>query len=143
MQLSICLWVGVAGALGALCRYGLHAFFVRLWPGAGLPVGTLCVNVLGCLAFGLVVGALVAPASAMPSGGDAVAGPNVLRLALLVGFLGAFTTFSTFAFEGVELLREARYGLFTLHLAAHNGLGLLAVFLGLFASRALGGGGGA
>lgn len=119
------LCVAVGGALGALSRYwvtvalseklgGSGAFF------AGYPWGTTVVNLLGCLVFGLLV-------SLLPSA-EAVSSAHLL---LLTGFLGAFTTFSTFAFETAQLLRQGRLGASFLNLALQNVAGLLLICLGV------------
>jgi len=88
-------WLSVAagGALGALSRY-LVAGWIQQWFGAGFPWGTVTVNLIGSYALGFVIQASIAGGW---SGG--------LRLLVAVGFLGAFTTFSTFAYEALELYR--------------------------------------
>lgn len=100
------------GAIGALLRVACIRSAARpfLWP-------VLFVNVLGCL----VLGFLVALPSLDPW----------LRLFLTTGFCGAFTTFSTFALEVVELLRTGRPGLAAVYLVATIGLSLLAFRGGL------------
>ncbi len=89
------LWIGCGGAAGALFRYTLAGWCQRL-SGGVFPVGTLAVNVLGCLLIGFV--------------GAFLAGPLLVReehrLGLLVGLLGGFTTFSTFGWETFALLNE-------------------------------------
>ncbi len=118
------MWLGVAigGALGALARYGLGGLIGTLtlrtaW--AGFPLGTLFINVLGSFALGLVV---------------TLFGRGLLSLewqrALGVGFLGAFTTFSTFAVDADGLLGRAEWGGAGAYLLGNLGLGLLAVVLG-------------
>ncbi|MFL6691392.1 MAG: fluoride efflux transporter CrcB [Ramlibacter sp.] len=99
----------IGASLGALARWQLS-----LWLNAGthwLPVGTLAANLVG----GWLIGLLVAIFQAQP-GID-----PVWRLALVTGFLGALTTFSTFSMETVQLLQSDRVGqalsLATLHLA--------------------------
>jgi len=89
------LAIAVAGALGALARYGF-AGLVQRWAGARFPVGTLAVNVAGCFLIGLLATYSLERWSISPTA----------RTALLVGFLGAFTTFSTFSYETLALLRE-------------------------------------
>ena len=89
------LAVAVGGALGALLRYGM-SLGVHGLLGRGFPYGTLAVNVSGSLAMGLLYVLLVERAALAPE----------WRLALLVGLLGAFTTFSAFALETLLLLEE-------------------------------------
>lgn len=126
--------LAIAGVLGTLARYFLSGFVQRA-AGASFPLGTLAVNALGCLAFGFVW----ALAEERFLAGKAV--PAALsadaRTIVLVGFLGAFTTFSSFAFETGQLLRDARYGLAAANVVAQNGLGVAAFFLGLALGRLL------
>lgn len=118
--------IAVAGGLGALSRYAL-AGLVQRWTGATFPWGTFAVNALGCLAFGFVVGFLE----------DRVALATTLRPYVLVGFLGAFTTFSTFAFESGELLVARQIGAVLGNVVGQTVLGVLLVFVGLAAGRAV------
>ncbi len=113
-------WIAAGGAVGVVLRYLLASGLQRLAVGS-YPVGTLAVNVAGCLGIGLLVAWLEGPLQVR----------DEMRLALLVGLLGGFTTFSTFGLEALalidegELLRGASYVLLS------NGLGLGAVWLGL------------
>lgn len=118
------LLLALAGALGTLARFGLASAAQRLLGGA-FPWGTLAVNVVGCFAFGLVWSLADSRLNMAPQ----------TRLILLVGFLGAFTTFSTFAFESTQLMQARQWlGMFS-HLAAHNALGIAAVFAGFALGR--------
>ena len=94
------LWIALAGAAGTLARYGLTLGVRGLMPSASpvvlLPVATVSVNVLGCLLFGAVIAAVRLRGW--------VDWPHLA--VFTVGFLGAFTTFSAFAFESAELLGE-------------------------------------
>jgi len=107
------------GALGALARYGLGEAALRVLPGPPW-CSTLIVNVLGCFLFGII---------------DRMALLGVLtpgvRLVLLVGFVGSFTTFSTYAFEIVTLASERDFTGLSLQLLAQNLLGVLAVLAGM------------
>ncbi len=119
--------IGLGGALGAILRHLLSGF-VRAPDATGaFPSGTLVVNVLGCLALGVVAGFFLE--------GERLKDP--WRLALTVGLLGGFTTFSTFAFETMDLYRAGHIGRALLYLALSNAGGLLAVFLGFAAARSL------
>ena len=113
------VWLMALGAAGTLARVGLSTWVQRR-TASGLPLGTASVNLLGCFAFGLVV-ALSAqhPAS------------TTLRFVLLGGFMGAFTTFSSYVFDTYNLLARGRTGAALLNLVLQNGLGLLALFAGL------------
>ncbi len=84
----------IAGALGTLARYGLQGL-VQRWAGGSFPWGTLAVNALGCLAFGVIW---------TVASDRGLIGPQ-MRTILLVGFMGAFTTFSSFVFETAQLGR--------------------------------------
>lgn len=116
--------IATGGALGALARYGLAGLTYRLL-GEGFPWGTLVVNVGGCLAIGFTW-AFVERAPA----------PTLAPL-LLTGFLGAFTTFSTFSLETLHLFRVGAVGPGLANIVASNGLGLLAVGLGFLLARLL------
>jgi CrcB protein len=111
--------VGMAGAAGAVARYGVSLLAVRLL-GDRFAFGTLAVNVLGCL----LLGALLEAERHTPL----VTHP--LRLLLAVGFLGAFTTFSTFGWETFRYLQDGAANLAALNVAANLVLGLLAVWAG-------------
>jgi CrcB protein len=120
------LWIGIGGLLGANARV-LVASWVTAWLGALIPYGTLIVNLSGCLLLGFLMGAL----EARPL-------PPVLRPALATGFIGAYTTFSTFAYETILLIREGSLLLATVYVLGSLFVGLAAVWLGLVAARALG-----
>ncbi|MBC8426022.1 fluoride efflux transporter CrcB [bacterium] len=87
--------IAAAGALGAVARYGI-AGLVHRYAGLRFPVGTLAVNVLGCFLLGLLASLSLERWSVGPT----------TRAALLVGLLGAFTTFSAFSYETLVLMRE-------------------------------------
>src|SRR5689334_21872186 len=116
--------LAVAGAVGTLLRYALGGALQR-WIGSDFPWGTLTVNALGCFLFGLVW--MMAEERLLISGQT--------RFILLTGFMGAFTTFSTFAFETTGFLRDSQWLLAAANLLGQNALGLACVFLGFLASR--------
>jgi CrcB protein len=120
------VWLALAGATGTLLRYGLSGVTQRIC-GEKFPWGTLAVNALGCFLFGLVW--TLAEDRMLISGRT--------RFLVLTGFMGAFTTFSTFAFETSQLLDDAQWGLALGNLAGQVVLGLIGVFLGLAAGRLL------
>ena len=109
------LLVGVGGALGSMARYGMGLAL----PSSGFPYATLAVNVIGCFCIGM----------AMPTAARIEALSPELRLLIVVGFLGGFTTFSAFGNETVALLRSGG-GLALLNVAANVLLGLGAVAVG-------------
>lgn len=113
--------VAVGGALGALLRYGLSGW-VQAWAGPRFPWGTLAVNALGSFALGV----LVAVALGQPGGGGA------LRTFVGIGLLGAFTTYSTFAYETVALMQAGDWSAAGANVAGNLVLGLAAVMVGLW-----------
>jgi fluoride exporter len=114
----------IAGAAGTLCRYGL-AGIVQNATGARFPWGTLAVNLTGCLIAGLAFGLFE---SRWGLSGEA-------RIIVFIGFLGAFSTFSGFMLETTELARDAQWLSVTANLVLQNGLGAVALYGGLVASR--------
>jgi len=122
--LSKLLLVAAGGALGALCRYGLSGFVHRFLP-ADYPFGTTAVNVLGCFLFGLV---WVLADERYFIRAEA-------RVFLLVGFMGAFTTFSTYIFETGQLMRDFQWMYAALNLTCQIVLGFFALALGMAAGR--------
>ncbi len=121
------VWVLLAcgGAAGALARYGVATAVLRR-AGGSFPAGTLVVNVLGAFLLGVIVTGLATS-------------PLQMQLAALlaVGFLGDFTTFSTFAYEAVILAREREWSRVAWYLVASVGLGLTAVTTDLFCGALL------
>jgi CrcB protein len=120
------LAVGMGGALGALARYGLSGLAHRLYSG-DFPLGTLAVNVLGCVAIG---------ALAWMVEDRQMFGPEA-RLFVRIGFLGSLTTFSTFGHETFELLRDAEWLPALANVGANVLLGLTGVALGWIGAKAL------
>jgi fluoride exporter len=120
---TILLAIFAGGALGAVARYGL-AGWVYLRLGSRFPWGTLAVNTFGSLALGLVLPLLDLRDPATAASG-----------LVTVGFLGAFTTFSTFAYEALELSRTrgAAHALLYAVLSVLLGLGCIAAGLRLAA----------
>lgn len=120
------LLVALAGALGAVSRYAL-AGAVHRFTRTGFPVGTLAVNVIGCLLIGLLMHLVI---------DRQLLGPAA-RMALGVGFLGGFTTFSAFGFETFELLRGGSFKLAAFNVVLNVVGGLVAVWIGFVLPRAL------
>jgi len=123
--------IGLGGAIGAILRHLLSGAILsssRAPDAAGaFPTGTLIVNILGCLALGVVAGFFLE--------GERIKDP--WRLALTVGLLGGFTTLSTSAFAAMYLWRTGHAGRALLYLALSNAGGLLAIFLGFAAARSV------
>lgn len=120
------IFVAVGGSLGALARWGL-ATLVKNLLGQHLPWGTAAVNVLGSLLFGLV---WAATESRVPV-------PANLRLLLLTGFMGSFTTFSTYMFDTAALIHQDRWVAAFGQVALQIALGLGGVFAGIWLGRGL------
>jgi fluoride exporter len=119
--------VAAGGAVGALARFHLgRAVSQATGPGAAFPWATFAVNVLGCLAMGLLAGWL-----ARGSGHEAA------RLLLGVGLLGGFTTFSAFGLEMVGLFERGSPGLAVAYALASVIAGVMALWLGLYTMRGL------
>jgi len=112
--------VGSGGFLGALARYGLSGLVHRQMPLSTFPYGTLAVNLLGCLAIGVIAGLAES---------RQLFGPE-FRLFALIGVLGGFTTFSTFAYETFAMIRDDEYLRATANAGVHVILGLALVWLG-------------
>lgn len=113
--------VAFGGALGAVCRYLLSKLLSEHGSNY-IPLGTVTVNLLGSFLIGFLFEAF-AVYEVRPA----------VRLFLTTGFLGGFTTFSTYALESVSLIRERQYTRGFLDIAVHNVLGLVMVILGVLA----------
>ena len=116
--------IGVAGALGAMSRYGLSIAANRL-VSESLPFGTLAVNVIGCFLIGYIMHLGLVT--------DLI--PATWRLALTVGFLGGLTTFSSFSYETVNLLQEGAWIGAVGNITANVVLGITATLAGLGLGR--------
>jgi CrcB protein len=120
------LWIGLGGFIGANARYFLGRAVIERW-GSAFPWGTLTVNVLGSLLIGIILEVIAQRAISDPA----------YRLFLVVGFLGGFTTFSTFAFESVTLLDDGKWTRALTYVLASNALAIVACFLGMWIVRRL------
>jgi CrcB protein len=120
------VWIGVAGSLGAVSRYWLDGVVSR-WATGAFPWGTFVVNISGCFVIGFLSVVLTGKFLAQPA----------LRTAVLVGFVGAYTTFSTFAYQSFQLARAGAVALAFANLAGSVLAGLVAVWLGTTIGGAL------
>lgn len=118
------LYVFIGGGLGAVCRY-LATTFIGARFGMMFPFGTLFVNTLGSFLIAVVLGFL------LPMAKSVHMLPESIRLLLTVGFLGGFTTFSSFSMETLTLMRGSSLLLAFANIAANILLGLSAAILGL------------
>jgi fluoride exporter len=113
-------YVAVGGGLGSALRYLVSGWSQRASGSSSFPVGTLVVNVVGCLTIG-VLGALFAAPHRVR---------EETRLFLMVGVLGGFTTFSSFAFETFSLADDGQRGRALTNILLSNALCLFAAWLG-------------
>jgi fluoride exporter len=120
------LLVATGGALGAMARYALDGFVLRL-ASPFFPSGTFVVNVVGCLIFGVIMGFADQRSGLTPTG----------RLFLLIGLLGGFTTFSTYTFETFQLVRDGQYARGLLNAAGQVIVAYIALWAGYAGARAL------
>ena len=114
--------VGIGGFIGAALRYLMSGYIQNLTQNVAFPHGTLAVNITGCFLIGMF-SQLVEFPSGMTS---------EMRLFLMVGLLGSFTTYSTFSNETLNLLQDQRLLPAFINIVTHLILGLSAVFLGRF-----------
>jgi CrcB protein len=112
------LLIAIGGALGSVARYLLSSFVLRA-SGSLLGVGTFAVNVVGCVVFGVIAGLAE---RRFVFGADA-------RAFLLIGLLGGFTTFSSFAFESVQLLRDGQFLAATVNIVGQVVAGLVGLWM--------------
>ena len=124
--MPVAVAVAAGGALGALARYGLDRVIERR-SFSVFPWSTFAINVSGCFIVGLVIGALV----------DRHHAPQWIRAALVVGFCGAYTTFSTFAQETLDLAEANDYSVALLNVSASVIAGLMAVLVGQHLGRSI------
>ena len=115
------LAVGMGGLVGAVLRYVAASWVQGHFGGGGFPYGTLAVNVVGCLAIGVIAGYAE---TRRPLGVE-------VQAFLLVGVLGGFTTFSAFGMETINLVRDGEYLAGAANVALQMTLGLGAVAVGL------------
>ena len=118
------LLIAIGGAFGSVARYLLSAFVLRV-TGSLFPIGTFVVNLVGCVVFGAIAGAAEQRVPLSPD----------LRLLLLVGVLGGFTTFSSYAFESFSLLRDGQWVAAAINMVGQVLAGLVGVWAGYVATN--------
>lgn len=114
----------LAGGVGTLSRYGLTTFLARFFE-KGAPWSVATVNVLGCFGFGVAAALL---ASKTPWSVE-------VKTLVLTGFFGAFTTFSTYAFDLFSATKSGEFGRAFGSFAVQNGFGIAALALGFLLTR--------
>jgi len=125
--LKTCVYIGIGGALGANARYWVGGWLTQRLEGT-FPYATFIVNITGAFLLGLLVTLITER--------YVVAHPHV-RLLVAVGFLGSYTTFSTFEYETLALARSADYFLALLNVGLSLCIGFVAVWLGVWLARFL------
>lgn len=118
--------IAIGGAAGAVARFLVDSVISERWPSA-FPWGTLAVNLSGSLVLGFLF-ALTIERGVLPAGS---------RAPLMIGFLGAYTTFSTLMLESWRLVEDGAVGLAFANIAGSCMLGLTAVFVGLAIGRGI------
>jgi len=121
------LLVGAGGFIGAILRYTGGGLVQRVSEGSLFPYGTAAVNLLGCVAIGLVAGLTEYRGMFSPD----------TRAFVMIGLLGGFTTFSTFGYETYELLRSGQMTAAGANVLLQVVVGLVGVWLGHSAARFL------
>jgi len=118
------LLIAVGGAIGSTARY-VFSQLVQHATGTLFPIGTFAVNCVGCLVFGAIAGAAEQRVQMAPE----------LRLFLLVGVLGGFTTFSSYAFESYALLRDGQFLAASMNIVGQVVAGLAGMWIAMTLSR--------
>lgn len=112
------LIVGLGGAAGSMLRYAVQRLFT-IQSTAAFPTGTLLVNISGCFLIGVLWSIF----------SRSLSWNEEMKLLLMTGFCGGFTTFSAFTLEGIGLLKESKTSLFMIYLIASVVGGLLATII--------------
>ncbi len=120
--------VAVGGAIGSVARAWASVMAVRL-VGAGFPWGTMLINIVGSLVIGVVAATALSPTRTIVT--------QEVRIFLMVGFCGGFTTFSSFSLQTFELLREGRAGAALANVALSVVICLVATTAGYLGTTAL------
>ena len=120
------LLIGLAGFIGTLSRYWLSGVVARRY-GETFPMGTLVVNLVGCFLVGLLFYLLQ----------ERFLVNQTVRTVILIGFLGGFTTFSSFGLQTFTLLQDGEFGLAALNILGANVIGLVLVWAGYTLARIL------
>ena len=114
------LLVGMGGFVGAILRYVLSGFVQNMSHSIAFPYGTLVVNMTGCFLMGICYHLVEIQAGMTAE----------MRMLLMVGLLGSFTTYSTFSSETLQLLQDQRFLAAVMNTGIHITVGLSAVWLG-------------
>lgn len=120
------LWIGIGGFLGANARFLLGQEIGRR-VGTSFPYGTLTINVVGAFLIGIIFTLLT----------DRFLVDPIWRQLMVIGFLGGFTTFSSYAMETITLLQDGRWTSALLYALGNNVIGLVACTIGVYVARSL------
>ncbi|PCC99427.1 fluoride efflux transporter CrcB [Halopseudomonas pelagia] len=123
-MLSSVVAIAVGGSVGALARFGVAHWTMTAWPKA-FPLATFAVNLIGCLLIGILYGLWLHRPEFSP----------LLRQGLFIGFLGAFTTFSTFSLDALRLMENGEALLAIGYILLSVCVCLLATWAGLALTR--------
>ena len=115
------IYVGAGGFFGSIGRYLLAGAVYRIFPNLNFPIGTTVVNILGCFLIGFITGLVEMRNLLNPE----------LRVFILIGLLGGFTTFSAFSYENVLLMQDSKAGVALLNIGVQVMAGFLAAWAGL------------
>ncbi len=127
MNMNSILMVALGGSIGAVLRYVI-AHFTQSMASTPFPIGTLTVNILGCALIGILAAFLL---------GSNPQHREILRLLLMIGILGGFTTFSSFALDALKLFQEGKLVSAMLYILLSNILGILAAWICFSAGKML------
>ncbi|HLK28829.1 MAG TPA: fluoride efflux transporter CrcB [Puia sp.] len=123
--MKLILIIAAGSGIGGVMRYGMQSFIYKLYP-FSFPLGTFLVNIIGCFLIGIFF---------------ALAEKNILtsetRLFLITGICGGFTTFSTFSYDNIALLKQGNFLYFFLYAIGSVVLGILATYLGILLIKIL------
>ncbi len=119
------VYVGVGGFIGSIGRYLVTGAVYQIFPNSYLPIGTAVVNILGCFLIGFLSGLTELRQLLSPE----------MRIFLLIGLLGGFTTFSTFGYETIASLRTGEFVSALANVLIQVIVGLSAVWLGYNVTR--------
>ena len=118
------IYLMVAGSLGTLARYGMYIFFNK-YAVVNFPICVFVANMLASFLFGLIWAL---------SEDKGIVNSN-MRLIILVGFMGSFTTFSTFAFDNTIYITQLDWAKLVLNILANNIVGIFLIYLGFKLSK--------
>ena len=122
--LSKVLWLGLAGGAGTIARFLLSDVVQQLGD-REFPWGVFVVNIVGSFLFGVI----------WAISGDRIELSAQARMLILVGFIGGFTTFSSFAFDNAQMLSNSKWFMVAANVVAQNVLGIAAVYAGVMLGR--------